>query len=223
MNKLLKGWDATNKLWIPVLVDTSGNLKVDISALLENPPTEDEASKAPTSEWAFDHDADIAAHHAKYTDTEAIAAAKTDSTLLNYTEGARVYHDSNQTLTTATLTILSFNQERYDTDTIHHLSTNNSRLTCKTAGKYIISATALFDGNATGFRQIGIILNGTTLIARCKQVSGHAATVGWTETAIYDLAINDYVEVQAYQNSGGDLLVVTASNFSPEFMMQRIG
>ena len=32
---------------------------------LENPPTEDEASKAPTSEWAFDHDADEDAHHAK--------------------------------------------------------------------------------------------------------------------------------------------------------------
>jgi len=30
---------------------------------LENPPTEDEASKAPTSEWAFDHAADANAHH----------------------------------------------------------------------------------------------------------------------------------------------------------------
>ena len=29
---------------------------------LENPPTEDETSKAPTSEWAFDHDADGTAH-----------------------------------------------------------------------------------------------------------------------------------------------------------------
>jgi len=47
-----------------------------ISDHLENPPTEDEATKAPTSEWAFDHDADVDAHHAKYTDAEAVAAVE---------------------------------------------------------------------------------------------------------------------------------------------------
>jgi len=57
--------DATN-------VAAAGALMV---ANLENPPTEDEANKAPTSEWAFDHDAAVDAHHAKYTDAEAKAAA----------------------------------------------------------------------------------------------------------------------------------------------------
>lgn len=36
---------------------------VAITDFLEAAPTEDEAAKAPTSEWAFDHDADGDAHH----------------------------------------------------------------------------------------------------------------------------------------------------------------
>jgi len=42
---------------------------------LDGSPDEDDANKAPTSEWAFDHKADASAHHAKYLDSEAKAAA----------------------------------------------------------------------------------------------------------------------------------------------------
>jgi len=57
-----------------MICDADGYLKVDPGELFENPPTEDEASKGPSSEWAFDHKADVAAHHAKYTDVESRAA-----------------------------------------------------------------------------------------------------------------------------------------------------
>jgi len=39
----------------------------------EAAPTDGETKKAPNSDWAFDHKADVAAHHAKYTDAEARA------------------------------------------------------------------------------------------------------------------------------------------------------
>lgn len=42
--------DGTDVAWVDVF---------------ENPPTEDEANKAPSSEWAFDHDANVNAHHAQ--------------------------------------------------------------------------------------------------------------------------------------------------------------
>ena len=54
--------------------------------------------------------------------------------------GARAHHSSNQSITNNTFTVLSLNSERWDTDSIHDNSTNNSRLTCNTAGKYIITA-----------------------------------------------------------------------------------
>ena len=70
----LWGWDATNEVWVKCVVNEDGKLIINPTGFLENPPTEDEAAKAPTSEWAFDHDADPAAHHAKYTDIDVLFA-----------------------------------------------------------------------------------------------------------------------------------------------------
>jgi len=70
----LYGWYATTSKWIKIKCNAAGKVLADISAFLENPPTEDLATKAPTSEWAFDHKANAAAHHVKYTDANARAA-----------------------------------------------------------------------------------------------------------------------------------------------------
>ncbi len=68
----LYGWYETGAAWIKVQCTAAGKLLADISAFLENPPTEDEAAKAASSEWSFDHDADPDAHHAAYTDADAV-------------------------------------------------------------------------------------------------------------------------------------------------------
>ena len=72
----LQGWDSTPgaEKWVKLICDNTGRLIIDPTAILENPPTEDEAKKAATSEWAYDHWKDAAAHHAKYTDDESRAA-----------------------------------------------------------------------------------------------------------------------------------------------------
>ena len=136
---------------------------------------------------------------------------------------ARVYHNANQSISHDTATALAFNSERADTDTIHDTSTNNSRLTCKTAGVYTIVGQCGFDANGTGLRELQLKLNGSTLIA-IKRVpntgSGDPAYID--VTTIYSLAVNDYVEMFAKQTSGGSLDVISAGNFSPEFMM-RLG
>jgi len=72
----LQGWDSTPgaEKWVKLICDNTGRLIIDPTAILENPPTEDEAKKAATSEWAYDHWKDAAAHHAKYTDADSRAA-----------------------------------------------------------------------------------------------------------------------------------------------------
>ena len=135
-------------------------------------------------------------------------------------EGARVYHNAAQTIANNTGTTLAFNSERYDTDVIHDTTTNNSRLTCKTAGKYLITVNLWWASSAVGDRSLCIKLNGTTHIAIVR----NTGTIrGQVNTTIYDLAVNDYVEVIVLQTSGGVLDVQLESNFSPEFMMQRLG
>jgi len=70
----LYGWDPVNDAWVKINCDADGKLKIDPALIFENPPTEDEAKKGPSSEWAYDHKADAAAHHAKFTAAEARAA-----------------------------------------------------------------------------------------------------------------------------------------------------
>lgn len=137
---------------------------------------------------------------------------------------ARAYHNTSQSIANSTATTLAFNSERYDTDTIHDPSTNNERLTCKTAGIYLISATVQFQANATGYRSLSLAVNGTISISGVVQ----PATAGGIVTqinvgGIYPLAVNDYVIVQASQTSGGVLAIDFAANYSPEFMMVRLG
>ena len=67
---VLKGWDGVGyKIYI-----REDTFQAELDNYLENPPTEDSADTAPSSEWAFDHDANAAAHHAKYTDAESVGA-----------------------------------------------------------------------------------------------------------------------------------------------------
>lgn len=183
----------------------------------DNPLNHDRAE-----EWgATEHTAigNNAPHHARYTDAEAVAAVGAVADI-----GARVYHDANQTVATATYTALALNSERWDNDDIHDPTTDNSRLTCKTAGKYIIVGNVSIAQNATGYRSVGIRLNGTTNIAYFEIPNGHASRATWLSiSSVYDLAVNDYVELMVEQGSGGNLLVNSVANFSPEFMIQKIG
>ena len=140
-----------------------------------------------------------------------------------YNEGAHVYHDANQAIPNITVTTIAFNSERYDTDAIHDNVTNNSRLTCKTAGKYIIIGLVHFAPSLVGVRSLRIILNVATEISlNGREVDKTGQWFGST-SVIYDLSVGDYVYLRAFQSSGGALNVTFRANSSPEFMMQRIG
>jgi len=142
-----------------------------------------------------------------------------------YMPAVRVTHNAAQSITNATETTLAFNTERFDqagnaADTMHDTVTNNSRLTCRYAGVYQITAQLEWAA-APGAPYIRIRLNGTTIIA----MTGAGATADlryMTISTLYALAVNDYVEVRVFQNSGGAINVTTA-NHTPEFMMVRVG
>jgi len=137
--------------------------------------------------------------------------------------GARVHNTSTITLTTATLTVLTFNSERYDTDSYHSTSSNTGRLTAPADGSYFILANVRFAANSIGERRLVLLLNGTTNIAYklFMPVTTGSVTLEQIST-IYQLSAGDYVEVQAYQTSGGNLNVEVTGNYSPEFMIARV-
>jgi hypothetical protein len=138
---------------------------------------------------------------------------------------ARAYNSGALTITTATSTILTLDSERFDTDTIHSTSSNTGRLTAKTAGKYLIVANVRWDAAAGGRRECRIKLNGSTVIAEAEPVAVADATAvpAQNVTTIYDLAKDDYVEIEVRHTKGSNLNIRAESNFTPEFMMARIG
>ena len=139
-----------------------------------------------------------------------------------WTQCARVYHSADQSIPNATWTALALDSERFDTDVIHDTVTNNSRLTCKTAGKYVIVASAMFASNATGLRGIKILLNSTTIIAKLYFAAISGDTTPTFVSTLYELNVGDYVQMQGVQTSGGALNVVSSGNETPEFMMARV-
>jgi len=136
---------------------------------------------------------------------------------------ARAYHNTTQSIADTTDVTLAFNAERYDTDTIHDNSTNNSRLTATTAGIYLITASVEFDGSASGNRWLVVELNGTTKLAGHISRHSDGDTTYMSISTIYSLSATDYVEVYVYQNSGGPLNIRSTGNLSPEFSMIRLG
>ena len=142
-----------------------------------------------------------------------------------YTEGARVTHDANQSVNDSTNFDIAFNSESvavgcYDTDNIHDTVTNNGRLTCKTAGKYVVVLSLRWDDNDTGERKVSILHNNSPRGAQEKVASRFSAV---TLCAILDLEVNEYCHATAWQTSGGTLNIKGNEYISPIFAMQRIG
>lgn len=135
----------------------------------------------------------------------------------------RAYHSASQSIANSTETALSLDSEYYDYGNLHDTTTNNSRLTAQVAGVYHITGSLQYAVNGTGIRVAYIRLNGTTDIAAQTSPSSSASSIGVTVDTIYYLNANDYVELTAYQTSGGNLNVNSSGNYTPEFSMQLVG
>lgn len=132
--------------------------------------------------------------------------------------GARVTKTSNQLIPNDLFTAISFSNVRYGPSGIWS-TLNPSRLTCTAAGKYLIGGTIIFAGGTAGSRQMAIMLNGNTFIAR--DISSFSTGTCVLST-VYNLAVNDYVELMAYQNNGSALNVLAESAYSPEFWIHLL-
>jgi hypothetical protein len=143
----------------------------------------------------------------------------------------RAYHNTTQShTTTGAWQAVVFNSERFDqaggaASTQHDTASNTSRLTCRYAGVYQITGSLEFASNGTGQRGIELRLNaGASPIQRSQLVMAADDSIGRCGiTTLYALAVNDYVELFAFQSSGGALNIAATAFTSPEFMMARVG
>lgn len=123
---------------------------------------------------------------------------------------------TTQSIPDASYTFIDWDFEYTDPTGLHNNSLNNSAITVKAAGWYQIQSQVQFADNITGNRRIKLFKNGITLDrteAIAAPISGVAAYV--VTSILSYLLPGDYIQVQAYQNSGGALDVrVNQSAFS---------
>jgi len=132
---------------------------------------------------------------------------------------AAVYNSGNQAVSDNTNTVLAFDSEDIDTNTMHDPSTNNSRITIKTAGKYEIGFKIMFAAsNATGFRYGWLLKNGANVRGSLAAGTPNTTVVpSCSNSIILNLAASDYIEVSAYQDSGGPINVIGGTGYDTAY------
>lgn len=138
----------------------------------------------------------------------------------------RLTNSVNQSIPSGTWTTLTWDTEEYDPADIHSLTTNPSRVTVQRAGIYQVSINAGFAASAGGSaRGLGLLKNGSggwLALALLPPVAVAVLSTHIPLSASLQLSAGDYLEVQAFQDTGGGLNVVPVSDYSPLFMVGLI-
>lgn len=113
---------------------------------------------------------------------------------------------SAQSIPDATVTAIEWNSEILDTDTMHSGGVEAAKIVAKTAGTYLFSATAVFDANNTGRRDLSLWGSPASI----KYFGGNESTAPsntvdciLTATGIVKLGVDDYVEARVRHTKGG--------------------
>lgn len=138
-----------------------------------------------------------------------------------------VYHDTTQSCADAAETLIVFNSERYDTDSMHSTVSATSKITFTTAGLYLITFRATLPGLTTYSRVYSSLrVDGSTLIGYAGETpTTFNAGPLLLNTAVYKAAAGSYVEALVYQDNTANTAqnLQSGANFSPEFTATWLG
>jgi len=128
---------------------------------------------------------------------------------------AQIGRSTDQSIPNSTLTAVLWTTEVSDSHSGHSTVTNTSRYTATVAGLYQVSCSLPWDPNATGVREMFFRVNNTTSTPGDRAQASTVATIMTSSTRLLRLAVNDYVEVVVWQNSGGALNISSSYLIGP--------
>ena len=117
----------------------------------------------------------------------------------------RVTLSSSVVIGTGSWTSIYPDVESFDTDSMHS-SGAADRITFNTAGIYVVHGRGTFLENASGVRGFRLLKNGANNIAANVRIGNSGSS--WTALdvwAIWAFSAADWVTLQVYQSSGGNL------------------
>jgi hypothetical protein len=141
---------------------------------------------------------------------------------LAQTAAAGVFNSANIAIPSGTSVALAFNNERFDVGEVH--DPGSTRLRAPAAGVYVVAGNLNFAGSSNvGQRRAEIRKNGEVVVASVQVESTSSNQTHLVITKVIQLAAGDYLELLAFQNSGGDLAVLQEGQFSPDFNIAWVG
>lgn len=137
----------------------------------------------------------------------------------------RVWRTSNLSVATSTDTAVTWQAADGNALTFWNSGSNPTRLTVQVPGRYMATASLRWAANGVGFRTGEIRLNGGTIIGRHSQAftAAGSPTQFTLVSSPVSLVIGDYVELIAWQNSGGALDLDTTSVHSTSLALEYLG
>jgi hypothetical protein len=146
------------------------------------------------------------------------AAAASGSTFVGCFASSR----SAQSVANATFVAIALATEAYDTDSIHSTVTNNSRFTIPSGkgGYWLFYQVLGYDPLPSGNMNIRFYKNNSSTVGGITYTGFTSATGLTTATniSILSLTAGDYIEMVAYQNSGGAATTLVSGGEDFAFM-----
>ena len=123
--------------------------------------------------------------------------------------GCSLSKSAAQSISNATWTLITWNQENYDTDSFHDNSTNNTRITIPSgkSGKYLIAANLYTPANSAGSRLLKYTKNGTDSYYGNWGPASAVHSTSIVGSQVFNLTAGDYIEVAIYQDTGTSINV----------------
>lgn len=126
------------------------------------------------------------------------------------------YYTSTYSINSTNETVLPLDTDEVDVGGLHDPSVNNTRITIPVGGDgfYLISGHATFAPNATGRRIAYLKKNGIGGYLRAVDLTPSATVQTVVEiSTMVNLVAGDYIEISAYQDSGGALNTGSAARY----------
>ncbi len=132
----------------------------------------------------------------------------------------QVSNSTGQATADATLTVLNFDTEAYDsTGTMHDPVTNNSRIVLPETGLYLVHMYVRWDATGVTFTRARLQcrLNGATAVINHATSGASAASDNWFSVARSferTFTAGDYIELLAVQTSGASRTTSAGNNLT---------
>jgi hypothetical protein len=116
-------------------------------------------------------------------------------------------HTSDQAIGTGAWNALSLTTEHFDNSPMHSVASNTNRLTFIQAGVYLVTSYIVWDtSTAGGNRGVRWVKNGATVpMEFLLPASLFTVDLGMYHARLIEVAANDYLDLEVFQDSGGNL------------------